>query len=314
MGERRRKIKVDKLKPIRQTKTVRVERINQTRRVNIIQRHQPNGRQDIVIVKPNDSDRERKIRIAKPTAPRVPQVPPGKTVMRVKGGRNPGYDRKINDLKDVGRGRILVMVACGPSINEIDIKKFDKVKNLDIMVINKPILEINPKYWAFCDHSQYHRNKDVWYSYGELTITSNNVRATKPNQVTIHAHQGKGIKRNLTEGYIIGRSSVYANMQTAIWMNYDKVYIFGVDMCEVDGKLHHYGVNPDVPEERRKERFQFEASHYDRMVQVLPDEIKEKIFFCSRYNPYKFVERFNKLDHVLALDIILKEAESISNE
>lgn len=220
--------------------------------------------------------------------------------------------RKLQELKDCGKERILVMIACGPSVLENDFSVLNNVDKIDIMVINKPLQQVwQPKYWAFCDQSQYRRNESEFHRYGGLLINSSAVLARKPNQVTIKAKATTGVSRNIHEGYVIGRSSVYANMQTAMWMGYDKVFIFGVDMCAVGGKLHHYGVNPDVPEDKRKERFEGEAKNYGIMASKLPDEIRNRFYFCSSYNPWGFTQKFNKWDHKGALERILELAKSI---
>lgn len=220
---------------------------------------------------------------------------------------------KISKIRDCGIGKILVMIACGPSVLENDFGSIKNVENIDIMAINKPLASVwQPKYWAFCDNSQYLRNKDYFNQYGGTLINSRAVKARKPNQIIITPKQTTGVSRNLHEGYVIGRSSVYANIQTAIWMNYDKVFIFGVDMCAVNGKLHHYGVNPDVNEEIRLTRFEGEANNYSIMAKKLPDKIRNKIYFCSSYNHWEFVNRFNKMSHIGAVDEIIKCAKNIS--
>jgi len=229
-------------------------------------------------------------------------------------GRNsisrPGIDsKKISGLRNIGKNRILVMIACGPSILEIDFKPLKKNDLIDIMVINKPVPSVwPPKFWAFCDHSQYERNRGQFKGFPNTIINSSAVRARHPNQVIIPAKHVTGVSRNLISGYVIGRSSVYANMQTALWMNYDKVFIFGVDMCAVNGKLHHYGTNPDVSENKRLERFKIEANNYLTMAKNLPDEIRKKFYFCSSYNPWSFTDKFNKWDHKKSIEKILKYA------
>ena len=214
---------------------------------------------------------------------------------------------RIQKIKDVGIGRILVMIACGPSVLEVDFSPIKNQDNVDIMVINKPLKQVWPaKYWAFCDHSQYLRNTEVFDSYSGTIITSNGVRARAKNaeHIVITAIHKTGVSRDLRQGYVIGRSSVYANLQTALWMNYDKIFVFGVDMCKVDGKLHHYGKNPDVDDKIRQQRFDQESKNYNRMADTLPESIRQRIYFCSSYNPYDFVRKFNKINHLTAIKMI----------
>lgn len=217
---------------------------------------------------------------------------------------------KLMNIKGSGTGQILVMIACGPSANEVNFLPLKNVKNIRLMVINKPIEYIWPTdYWAFCDHSQFKRNEQAFDSYDGMLINSTGVRGRRPNQVLIKAIQGKGFNRDISNtGYFIGRSSVYANMQTALFMNFDKIFIFGIDMCAVDGKTHHYGngFNPDVAPDLRIQRFAHEAEHYLNASNILPEDIRKKFYFCSSYNKFSFLDKFNKWDHKDAVKKILE--------
>jgi len=231
------------------------------------------------------------------------------SLVRLKKPKKDSNYHKIADIRNCGIGRFLVMIACGPSILENDFSILKEVETIDIMSINKPLKSIWPtKYWAFCDNSQYERNKSLFNQYGGTLINSNSIKQRKNNQILISPKLITGISRNLHDGYVIGKSSVYANIQTALWMNYDKIFIFGVDMCAVNGKLHYYGVNPDVKENIRLERFKKEADNYNIMASKLPDDIRKKIYFCSSYNTWPFVDKFNKWDHETALTKILEYA------
>ena len=212
---------------------------------------------------------------------------------------------KIRALHNIGIGKVLIMVACGPSINEIDLTLLKGIPNIDIMSINKPDKRIWPTtYWAFCDLSQYNRNKDLWDSYDGMVVNSSSIKVAHKNQVLIKNRSGQGFSKDLTSGFFIGRSTTYANLQTALWMGYT-VFVFGIDMCAVNGKLHHYGVNPDVQEANRLERFKKEAEHYQFAGMTLPEHDRKKIYFCSSYNPWSFTKLFNHLDHKEAIPFIL---------
>lgn len=234
------------------------------------------------------------------------------SVNRLNSNRVAQFRAAIEGLRGIGRGRILVIVACGPSVLEAPLEKLKDNKKIDIMCINRPDSRIWPsRYWAFCDQSQYTRNKQIWEKYNGTTLNASSVRAPHKNQVLIKSLSGKGFSRDLVRGYHVGRSSTYANIQTAVWMQYDKIYIFGVDMCSVSGKLHFYGQNPDVANDVRLKRFDSEAESYMSAVNVLTPEERQKIFFCSSYNKYKFAEYFGKLDQKTAVDIILNELKTI---
>ena len=231
------------------------------------------------------------------------------------------YNGRIQKLKDSGKDRILVMIACGPSIKEVPLEKIIGHKSIDFMVINQPYGYYEdrcqsehrgiwpPKYWVMCDSSQQRRNSNAWNAYRGTVITSASVKQRHPNHVMIKNRSGKGFSTDLVKGYHIGRSTTYANMQAALYMNYDRIYIFGIDMNSVNGSLHHYGVNPDVTPENRKSRFSEEARHYEFAAQKLSEDKRKRFIFCSSYNPFPFVNKFNKLDHKIAPDKILEYLE-----
>jgi len=220
-------------------------------------------------------------------------------------------DGKVAKLKDSGTGRILVMIAAGPSVLEVDFTKIIKHPYIDFMCINKPFMPVWPsKFWAFCDQTQYVRNEEAWGSYEGIILNSPNVTARRGNQIIVRTRQGKGFSKDVSGGYYIGRSSTYANMQVAYYMNYERIYIFGLDMCQVGDKLHFYGVNPDVNPENRKSRFAAEAEYYTFAGQNLPEEVRKRFFICSSYNPWDYCKFFNKLDHKEAVNQIFEFAES----
>jgi hypothetical protein len=101
--------------------------------------------------------------------------------------------------------------------------------------------------------------------------------------------------KDLSNGLCIGRSSCYAAMQIALWMDFDKIFLFGVDMDAdgINGQLHFYGVNPDVDPNVRKNRFKDEATYYDKAAESLDPEERKKFYFCSDYNKWSFVKEFN---------------------
>ena len=227
----------------------------------------------------------------------------------------------IGKLKNSGKGKILVIIAPGPSVLEVDVSKLNGAKNVDVMTINKPDIRVWPtKYWTFCDNSQYLRNKEAFDSYDGILFNSGSVRVNHKNQVMLKSlHASRGFSLDLTEGVYIGRSTTYFAMQVALWLNYDKIYIYGCDMCKaeinVNGKksnlLHSYGVNPDVPEDVRIKRFAHEAEFYDYAADFLSKELKGKFYFCSKYNNWPFVRKYNKIDHVGSIDIVINEAKGL---
>lgn len=222
------------------------------------------------------------------------------------------YKDNILRLKGIGLGRILVILACGPSVNEVPIEKLKDNPKIDIMCINKPNPRVWPaKYWAFCDQTQYSHNLNYWEGYTGTIINAASVRARHRSQILIRNIAGAGFSKDLMKGFYIGRSTTYANMQTALWMDYPKVFIFGCDMAAVNGSLHYYGKNPDVADNNRIQRFNQEAESYSFAAKTLHADERSRFFFCSNYNKFDFVNSFQRLDHTTAVDTILDLAKQI---
>lgn len=225
---------------------------------------------------------------------------------------------KILLLKNVGRGKILVVLAPGPSHLESPIEKLMNHDKIDVLVINKPDKRVWPsKYWMFCDRSQYNRNVDEFLNYGGTIINAVGVTARRSNQVLIKGNASTHFSRDLLKGMNIGRSTVFASMQVAYWMGYEKIFIFGCDMTRVKvtvggqerDLLHSYGVNPDVSEEQRLERFGAEVPFYERAARELGEECK-KFYFCSKYNPYDFPDLYHRMGHdESTIDFIIDQSK-----
>ena len=216
---------------------------------------------------------------------------------------------KINALRWVGQGKFLIIVGNGPSVSEVSLEQIVGYDKIDIMSINRPDERVWPSdYWGFCDISQYTRHKHLWEDYDGVIINSTAIKHSKPNSLQIKNISGKGFSQDLLNGIHIGRSTVFANMQTALWMGYEHIYIFGCDMNPegVDGKLHFYGTNPDVDPEVRKRRFEKEAEYYSYAANILSEKDRSKFTFCSSYNPWPFVEKFNSIDHLEAIPEIVE--------
>lgn len=222
------------------------------------------------------------------------------------------YKDNILRLKGVGQGRILVILACGPSVNEIPIEKLKDNPKIDIMCINKPNPKVWPaKYWAFCDQTQYTHNLNYWEGFTGTIINAASVRARHRSQILIRNISGTGFSKDLMKGFYIGRSTTYANMQTALWMDYPKVFVLGCDMAAVNGSLHYYGQNPDVNNTNRIERFKQEAESYSFAAKTLHQDERNRFVFCSNYNKFDFINSFQRLDHTKAVDAILDLAKQI---
>lgn len=217
---------------------------------------------------------------------------------------------KIKALRNTGRGKALVIVGNGPSIVEAELEKLKNAPNIHTLSINRPDERVWPTtHWAFFDNSQMRRHGSLWASYDGTIFNSTAIKQQKQKSMNFKNMGGKGFSKDPTKGIYIGRSSVYASMQIALWMDYDHIFIFGCDMNPegLNGKLHFYGVNPDVDPNIRKSRFKDEAEHYQHAASLMTPEEKRKFTFCTDYNPWDFMKEFNQMSHKKAVQHILDQ-------
>lgn len=230
--------------------------------------------------------------------------------------RNPTPEslEKIKKIQNKSRDRIMIVIGNGPSISEAPLEYLKNNQNIDILSINKPDERLWPtSHWAFFDRSQLRRHQAMWDSYNGIIFNSTAIKEQKAKSMQFK-HLGKnGFSKDMLKGLHIGRSSVYASMQILLWMNYDHIYIFGCDMNPngIDGKLHFYGVNPDVEPALRSQRFEKEAASYNYAAKYLSEADRLKFTFCTEYNPWPFVKEFNEMSHKSAIGPILEHANRL---
>lgn len=212
---------------------------------------------------------------------------------------------KLKQLRNYGVGKVLIIMANGPSILNANVEILKNNPKIDIMSINKPDMRVWPStFWLFCDQSQLRRNQELWNAYDGILINTQSIKA-KHN--TIHMRnlgQSIGFSKDLVNGVHLGKSSCYTAMQVAYWLNYDHVYILGCDMgtVNIDGTnmLHHYGHNPDVIHNNRIARFSEEAKSYDYAANILTPTERMKYTFCTSHNKFSFVGMFGRMSEVEA--------------
>ena len=252
-------------------------------------------------------------RVVNQRAPMRPQDIQRKTAKKViyrTSDISPEHIHRIAKLKDTKKGKVLVIIGNGPSIMEVRLQDLKTRPDLEMLMINKPDDRVWPTdHWAFFDVSQIRRHANYWDHYEGTLFNSTAIKKEKANTIQFKNLGGAGFSKDLDKGLHIGRSSVYAAMQIALWMNYDQVFIFGCDMnpLGIDGKLHFYGTNPDVNPDIRKSRFQNEAQYYSDAANQLTDQERAKFYFCSSYNKWDFISKYKYLDHKAAIRFILED-------
>lgn len=256
-----------------------------------IQKIQPTSKPKPQIQKPKASIKEH----IKPQ-----KIKKSKPVSYITTDITPHSIQNIGKIRNIGTGKILCILGNGPSLNEVDTKAI-KHLNIDMLCVNHPDPRVWPtKYWAFFDSSQMRRHTDIWDSYDGLIFNSTAIKKQKEKSMQFRSLRTKGFSRDLIKGIHIGRSSVYASMQIALWMNYDHVFILGMDMNPngINGQLHYYGTNPDTDPSSRIKSFEKEAENYEfAATQVLTEEERKRFYICSDYNNWPFTKLFSKISH-----------------
>ena len=226
----------------------------------------------------------------------------------------------VLSLRNRGVGRLLVIVACGPSIMEADLPRLKHHPLIDTLAINTPDPRMFPTtYWGFADDEVYDRDPELVRSYAGILLNAwgvvrNRPEMARPNQVlmTYQDAEQTPFSRNMLRGVVLGCSTTFANLQVAFWMNYDRVFVFGCDMCKpptAEG-LHFHSRHEMEPGERLQ-RFEIEARFFQGAAESLSRAERRKLVFCSAYNPWPFMRAFQQLDHREAVDQILALAESM---
>lgn len=215
---------------------------------------------------------------------------------------------RIKAIRGIGRGKTLVIIGNGPSIIEADLGRLKNKPNIDTLSINRPDERLWPTtYWSFFDNTQTRRHEGLWSGYDGTIFNSTAIKKQKQKSMNFKNINGKGFSKDAAKGIHIGRSSVYASMQIALWMDYDHIFIFGCDMNPdgLNGKLHFYGTNPDVDPNIRKSRFKGEAEYYEHAATLMTPEERAKFTFCTEYNPWDFVKEFKQISHKSAVQFII---------
>lgn len=226
----------------------------------------------------------------------------------------PGSLERTKAIQGMGRGKVLIIIGNGPSISEAPLDQLVGVPNIEIMSVNRPDERIWPTtYWSFFDLSQMRRHEKLWENYEGYIFNSTAIRRQKAKSIQFKNIMGQGWSRDLTKGIHIGRSSVYASMQIAMWMQFAHVYVFGCDMNPdgINGQLHFYGVNPDVEPNIRAQRFLKESEFYVNAAEVLTEEERAKFTFATDYNPWDFVHKYNQMSHK-SMGPIIEHAASLT--
>lgn len=235
-----------------------------------------------------------------------------KRVQAVKGGVRKPVESALNfaPLRGSKANRVLIIVANGPTHSMAALDRLKDHPRIDIMSINKPDMRLWPTtFWTFCDNSQLRRHRNLWEQYRGIIFNTSSIKEQRAGPTyKARTLNNLGFSTDMTQGVHIGRTTTYVGMQIGFYLGYDHIFVFGCDMCAVDGKLYPWGSNPDVADKNRAKRFNIEARSFEWAATNLSQDIRSRFTFCSEYNPYEFSDKFRRLPHKEAVDIALEHA------
>lgn len=219
-------------------------------------------------------------------------------------------------VQGVGAGRVLVIVANGPSHREAALDRLKHVDNIDLLSINKPDPRIWPTtYWCMCDQNQIDDHRNLWREYIGTILAGSAVGSTTARTVRFRVTRDRDrfefdLQRRSVPN---GLTTTFVAMQIAIWMNYDRVYVFGLDMGRgPNGNLYAWGENPRVGGLQRERKFAEEATSFQWMADHVSPAILKRFTLCSSYNIWPFTGAFENLPHLEAVDEILRRHSTVT--
>ena len=197
---------------------------------------------------------------------------------------------KVLSLKDIGVGRKLIIIASGPSVKRVNLEIARELPNVDCMTVNRPDDRVWPtKFWTFNDSPIYSKYK--LYDNPKTQIIS--TQSVRLNHAIIlkHAPDGFGFNYDITKGVVLNRSSTYAALQIAYYMNYDKVIVLGCDQgLDADGRLYHNRFDFEFGgQEKRVTKFDLEAKRFEQLCQY----DMSKFIFISDINTREWFKNLN---------------------
>lgn len=205
-------------------------------------------------------------------------------------------DQRIMKYRNSGVGKRLIILGNGPSLNLISVKKTKELQLVTMGVNNVHNDFWQPDYWSVNDTQKANELHADLIRYNGVMFSVLPQKKICGEFIKLKNVQGKW-SNELNNGVVLGRSTVFLCLQVAFWMNFDKIFVAGIDMNPHEvGDLHFYGTNKTVDPKKRKERFANEAICYDNMISSLDASSLSKITLCVKgINPWPFATKLNNI-------------------
>ena len=206
-------------------------------------------------------------------------------------------DRTIIKYRNWGIGKQLLILGNGPSLNRISVESV-KSRGLTCMGVNNIKDDFwQPEFWSVNDTQKALELKKQIGNYKGTIFSVLPKKTTLGEFIKLKNISTTQWSTDLSNGVVLGRSTVFLCLQVAFWMNFDKIFVAGIDMNPREsGNLHFYGTNTTIDPEKRKGRFINESVCYDNMIKSLSSTDLEKITLCVKgINPWPFASKLNNI-------------------
>lgn len=208
--------------------------------------------------------------------------------------------KKLEQLRGVGQGRRLIIIASGPSVSRVN---FDGLTDaFDVLYVNrpyKPLLDY-ARYWAVNDQPIVRQHmRGLRYFPGQV-ICGASAFIPGRDYIKVKVIPGPGISLDLVQGFHLGRSTTLSSLQAALWMGYERIFIVGMDMCLENGEAYFdRSDNPAVSLSTREVRFKTEAHNWAVATEALIKHgLIGKVRMVTDCNPWPFIKAYEVEDTV----------------
>jgi hypothetical protein len=201
-------------------------------------------------------------------------------------------DSEIGEFKNIHRGRRLFILASGPSLNEVDLSPLSR---RIVMGLNRSVLLFpETNYHCTMDQRLFEQYADELKKTRFLFTLEG-----RPWGVPIRLLGSEGFSWDLEEGVYSGYTISYVALQIAVYMGFNEIFYFGLDLShDKGGNTHFFG-----KDFHSRNHVESEFPKMRRMLEYGAEQLKGKdvrVFNCS---PTSDLDCFEKVSYEYALSL-----------